>query len=149
MKLKYILPLLAAAYVLLFAAVWIALAVQLASFTPTPGQPTLKIDTALLTTAGFLATSVGAGTAAVLGIEIQKVKQNSPNISLAQSGSKAVANDALLAFGVLAYAAVGLVVLLVWLFNSKESPEIIQTFGLGFLGWFAGAFAGVYKAAPE
>jgi hypothetical protein len=86
---------------------------------------------------------VGAGTASVLGIEIQKV--NGPNLAV-QVG-RAATSTALLAFGIVLYAAVGVFVLLIWFFNSGESPDMIGAFSLGVLGWLAGGFAAVFRKA--
>ncbi len=95
-----------------------------------------------MTVAGFLASAVGAGTASVLGIEIQKAPNDQ---SLGAQVNHAMSQSGLLTFGILLYAAVGIFVLLVWVFNSTEAPDMIGAFSLGVLGWLAGAFAAVFR----
>lgn len=138
-----LLGILACIVLVLFGVVWIWIGLKLLGFDPTPDKPKLDFTDAQVTVAGFLASAVGAGTASVLGIEIQKV--NGKNLA-AQVG-QAATSTALLTFGIVLYAAVGVFVLLVWFFNSGESPDMIGAFSLGILGWFAGAFAAVFRKA--
>lgn len=137
-----ILQLLSLLVVGLFAAMWVWIGIKLLGFDPTAGDPTVGFTDAQATVAGFLASAVGAGTASVLGIEIQNAAQG----SLGTRVNEAVNSSKLLAFGILVYAVVGTFVLVVWIFNSGEAPEMIGAFALGVLGWLSGAFAAVFRA---
>lgn len=132
--------------VLFFAAVWLAISWKLWRFNPGTGQAELVLSDPVLTTAGFLATTVGAGTAAVLGITISRLG-NQDNTTLATRVNNAVASSPLLIAGVLIYFFTGVVTLAVWLLNPNEAPDLIKTFALGLLGWAGGAFSSVFKGA--
>jgi hypothetical protein len=66
-------------------------------------------------------------------------------ITLAAAVSQAATSSALLVFGILLYASVGVFVLLVWLGHSEQAPDMIGAFSLGALGWLAGAFSAVFR----
>lgn len=136
---------LAGLVLLLFAVIWIWIGFKLLFFSGSTTTPILSFSDAQVTVAGFLASAVGAGTASVLGIEIQKVKQED-RASLGARVSKAATSSWLLVIGIALYALVGVFVLLVWFFNSEAAPEVISAFSLGVLGWLAGAFAAVFAA---
>ena len=72
---KSLLGVLALAFLALFAGIWIWIGWKLWHFSGTPHHPKLDFSDAVVTVAGFVASAVGAGTASVLGIEIQKVKR--------------------------------------------------------------------------
>jgi hypothetical protein len=143
-RVERILRVLAVWFLLLFVGVWVAVVVAVIRFQPSASVPALDLSDAVVVTAGFIATAVGAGTAAVLGIAIQKVQADvtKPLLLAASDALK----DKMLAFGVLVYAGVGTVVLITWLARPEVSPDLMKTFALGALGWFAGAFAGVFKS---
>ncbi len=137
-----ILGVLSTVVLLLFAAIWTWIGFELLGFDATTEKPKVDFSDAQITVAGFLASAVGAGTASVLGIEIQKA---APGRTLARAVGDAAQTSGVLLFGIVIYAAVGLFVLLVWFFNSGESTDMIGAFALGVLGWLAGAFAAVFR----
>lgn len=146
MTLKSIVATIATGFVLLFAGVWLVIAWRLFKFVPTDTQKTLPLTDAVISTAGYLATTVGAGTAAVLGITITKIAQES-GTSLQTAVGRVTADAPLVAAGVMAYAVVGAVILLTWLANAGEAPDLVKAFALGVLGWAGGAFGAIFKAA--
>jgi hypothetical protein len=139
-----ILGILALVVLALFGGVWLWVGFKLLGFDPTDAKPKLDFTDAQVTVAGFLASAVGAGTASVLGIEIQKVADGN---NLAAQVGKAARSSVVLTIGIVLYAGVGTFVLLVWFFNSGQSPDMIGAFALGILGWLAGAFAAVFRKA--
>jgi hypothetical protein len=142
-----VLPILAGLVILLFAVVWGWIAFKLWDFQPTPEKPTLIFTNAQVTVAGFLASAVGAGTASVLGIEIQKAPASDGQTIAVQVGEAAQGSRLLFA-GIVLYAIVGVAVLLVWLSKSSGSPDMVGAFSLGVLGvlgWLGGAFAAVFR----
>jgi hypothetical protein len=139
-----LLEILALMFLGIFVVVWLWIGWDLWHFTPTSNQKRLDLDDGLVTAAGFLASSVGAGPAAVLGIEIKKLTDQ--RRGFAASVARATLSP-LIFTGVLAYAVVGGVVFALWLANRSVSPDVIQAFAFGLLGWLAGAFAAVFRAA--
>ncbi len=140
---------LAGLVLLLFAGVWIWLSIKLLTFTASTAHPTLTFSTAQVTVGGFLASAVGAGTASVLGFEIQQVSA-APGAMVARPNVAAQVNQAVtgspvLLLGILTYAGVGIIVLVSWLIDSSGAPDVISSFGLGVLGWLAGAFGAVFR----
>ena len=131
----------AGVFVALFVVVWLVVCWRLVTFTPEGSTTALGLSDAVITTAGFLATTVGAGTAAVLGIKAQEVRRR----RLAGEANAKIGR--LVVVGVLAYLVVGAIVLCVWLANSGEAPDLFKAFALGFLGWAAGAFSAVFQQA--
>jgi hypothetical protein len=127
-----------------FVAIWVWIAIKLFRFDATPEDPKLVLDTAFTTVSGALSASVGAGTAAVLGIEVQKIKQSGVGLT-ASVASGAVASR-LVAAGVLAYLFVAVLLIVAWLDNGETAPEVVESFAIGALGWMAGAFAAVFAA---
>jgi TRAP-type C4-dicarboxylate transport system permease small subunit len=138
---------LAGAFLLLFAGVWGWIGFELWNFTATKEEPTLTFDEVQLGFAGFLASAVGAGTASVLGFEIQK-KPDAPvtEESLGTRVAKASSDSPLLPIGGFVYLVVGIAVASGFFFRSDIAPEVVSTFSWGVLGWLAGAFAAVFKA---
>lgn len=145
-----LLPLLAAIFLALFAGIWLWIAWELWQYNPSAEEPTRAFSDAVVTTAGFLAAAVGASTAAVLGIEIQRgmVATQGEARSLAARMGATVSKSALLVVRILVYVGVGLVNLLVWLGNSSAASDMITAFSMGILGWLAGAFSAVFRAEP-
>lgn len=141
-----LLRILALIFLGLFAAVWLWIAWKVRDFSPTMAHPKLDLDDGLVTAAGFLGSSVGAGTAAVLGIEIKNVRAKDTTLGVTKSVAKATISTYIF-IGVLTYAVVGLIVFLAWLANRSVSPDVIQAFAFGLLGWLAGAFAAVFRGA--
>jgi hypothetical protein len=113
-------------------------------FHPTaPGQKVAFTDAQVMV-AGFLASAVGAGTASVLGIEIQKVSGQEGQSVVVQIG-EATKGSLMLSVGMAVYALVGVFVLLVWLAKSDTATDMVSAFALGVLGWLAGSFATVFQ----
>jgi hypothetical protein len=140
---KHMLGILSFVVLLLFTAIWLWVGAKLLTFDPSTEEPILDFTDAQVSVAGFLASTVGAGTASVLGIEIQKASGG----NLAIQVGNAAKSSWLLGLGIVIYAAVGFFVLLVWFWNSEQSPDMIGAFSMGVLGWFAGAFAAVFRKA--
>ena len=46
--------------------------------------------------------------------------------------------------GILTYAAVGAFVVGIWLGRSAAAPDLIRAYGLGVVGWLAGAFTAYF-----
>ena len=126
-----------------FAAVWIYIGIKVLQFTPTTTQKTYDLDTTRAALAGFLASAVAAGTAAVLGIKIQQVKTAAPDASIAARVAGKVVDSAVLLTSVVVYAGVGIFVIAVWWTHGDVSPDFVRTFALGVFGWLAGCFAGM------
>ena len=139
-----ILQILAAIVLGLFAAVWLWVAFQILNFQPSPGNEKVTFTDAQVMVAGFLASAVGAGTASVLGIEIQKVPRQNGGTMAFQVGEAARSSWTLTA-GILTYAVVGVVVLVVWLAKSQVASDMVSAFALGVLGWLGGSFAAVFR----
>jgi hypothetical protein len=137
----------------LFALVWIWIGIKMLTFSASSTTETLSFSQAQVTVAGFLASAVGAGTASVLGIEIQKATVaadvHAKDKTLALRVSAAAQQSVLLVAGISVYALIGSFVLIVWFFKSDISPEMVSAFSLGVLGWLAGAFAAVFRTTPS
>ena len=142
---KKVVNIIALIFVLTFSAIWLVVCVRLLKFNPTSATPRLTIDQSLAVIAGFFATTVGAGTAAVLGITVKEVMATPGGGTLAARVNTAVENSTLLITGVLVYFITGMLVLVTFAFNSKEAPEMVSTFALAAAGWAGGAFASVFK----
>lgn len=132
----------AATVLALFSAVWLWIGFKMLGFDASASTPTLTFTEAQVTVAGFLASAVGAGTASVLGIEIQKKSAES---TVARQVTKAATSSWLLVAGIVLYVLVGGFVLVVWFFESDIAPDMVSAFSLGVLGWLAGAFAAVFR----
>jgi hypothetical protein len=142
---KSIVSVVAFLFVAAFAVLWCVLCVQVLRFSPMAGAPSFSLAQAQVVIAGFLATTVGAGTASVLGITVAEVvKANGAGFAAALN--QKVKTQPLLIIGVLAYFLVGLFVLGVYFFNSAKAPEMFGAFALSALGWAGGAFSAVFKA---
>lgn len=148
---KWFLAGLAGVFLALFAGVWLWVGFKILFFSGSASNPTLSFSDAQVSVAGFLAAAVGAGTASVLGIEIQKITQADSGTSqtLAAQVGQAAASSWLLVVGIALYALVGCFVLIAWFFNSDIAPEMVSAFSLGVLGWLAGAFAGVFRTGDN
>jgi hypothetical protein len=138
------LKIIAGTFLLLFAGMWIYVGWRLYDFDPTDEKPKLVFSPEFASVAGFVAAAVAAGTAAVLGIEIQKGRNGGGGG--AETLANAVKTSALLQFGILLYFAVGLGILLVWLSDTEIAPEMVASFAWGALGWMAGAFTAVFQS---
>ncbi len=134
-------------FILTFAGLWVVVCIRLLKFDPTPETPRLLIDQGFAVVAGFFATTVGAGTAAVLGITVKDVMASGGTGSLGARVNSAVGSSPLLVVGVLVYFVVGTFVLLAFAFKSDEAPELISTFALAAAGWAGGAFSSVFKGS--
>jgi hypothetical protein len=146
---SFLLQLLAVCFLALFAAVWCWIAWQLRGFHATDMQKFVSLPNDIIDVAGFLGTAVATGTAAVLGIHIQEVK----TAKAAGDGGDAKGNVGslklrwLLVLGVVVYAAVGAFVVAIWLSKSEVAPDVIRAYGLGVVGWLAGAFAAYFHTS--
>jgi hypothetical protein len=139
-KVSTVVGVLAVLSLAIFAALWLWIAVDLMRFNPTPGHPTYDVGDNLIALASLFGTTVAVGTAAVLGIEIQKLKQLG---TLTTTGVL----SPLIAAGVFTYAAVGAAVLGAWLANQSVSPDVVKAFSMTFAGWILGGFAAIFRAA--
>lgn len=139
-----ILQLLASILLFLFAAIWVWVGIRIWAFHPSPGHDKVTFSAAQVMVAGFLASAVGAGTASVLGIEIQKVPRQEGETVAVQFGEVAK-SSLMLTAGILTYALVGVFVLVVWLAKSEVASDMVSAFALGVLGWLGGSFAAVFQ----
>jgi len=148
---EHILEVAAGTVLALFAGVWGWIAVELLLFDATPKEPTLSLDEVQLLFAGFFASAVGAGTASVLGFEIQNIpRDNQPNpTTIAGRINEAARTSSLLTTGVLVYLLVGIFVAGVFFFRSDVAPDMVDTFAMGVLGWLGGAFSAVFRAKSD
>ena len=142
---EHLLQVLTGVVLALFAAIWIWIGWELAVFDSTPKDPTLSLDEAQLLIAGFLASAVGAGTASVLGFEIQNVPRGGGTTTLATRITKAAGTSGLLTTGILVYVVVGIAVGVVFFFRSDVAPDMVDTFAMGVLGWLGGAFSAGFR----
>ncbi len=137
-------------FLLLFAGVWGWIIREVIIFNPMNAGDVAPLPDAVITVAGFLASSVGAATAAILGIELQKISTGAGGgdgaRSIAAQVRNAATSDRMIAAGVYVYGLVGLAVLITWISLDTVSPEIVKTFALGALGWIAGTFSATFKA---
>ena len=139
-----ILQLIAGLVLLLFAGLWIWMGLAILKFTPTDTDPVRDFTTAQITVAGFLSSAVAAGTASVLGIQIQKATGQ----TLVASVGEAAGKSKLLFVGIATYAVVGVFVLIVWLAKSDATSDVVGAFATGVLGWLGGAFTAVFSKSP-
>ncbi|HEY7708227.1 MAG TPA: hypothetical protein VH968_13770 [Gaiellaceae bacterium] len=130
------------AFLVAFVAVWAWIAHDLYYFEPPDDEAVLEPRENVVEVAGFLAATVGAGTAAFLGIEIKQ----RPGMGFRAWFSQKTARAVLLAAGVLAYLAIGGIVFTLWITESNPTPDFIATFSWGILGWAAGAFTAAFAA---
>src|SRR2546428_482997 len=121
----------AAVFLAGFVGIWVWIAIKLFQFQPTDQTPRLVLSAAFATISGALSSSVGAGTAAVLGIKVQKLR--SAGTPLLQSVGAAA--SPLIYAGVLAYLGVGAVLIVAWLVKDDAAPDVVQSFAIGALGW--------------
>jgi hypothetical protein len=132
----------AAVFIGLFVIVWVWIAVKTFLFHATPTKPKLVLGTGFVSISGALAGSVAAGTAAVLGVKVQQFKAAGVNLR----GGVGTVLSPLIVAGVLAYLAIGLLLVGAWLVKGDASPEIVQSFSLGATTWCAAAFGAVFVA---
>ena len=112
-----------------FVAIWIWIAIKVFRFDATPEQATLELDTAFTTVSGALSAAVGAGTAAVLGIEVQKERRSGGGLT-ASVASGATASP-LIVLGVLSYLAMAVLLIIAWLDEGNAAPEVVESFAIG------------------
>jgi hypothetical protein len=139
---------LAAVFLGLFALLWLDIARDLRDFEPTDSQPKFELSDNRTRSAGFLAASVGAATAAALGIVVLKVKTNNTLGATANALAKASKEAPLVAISVLVYALVGAA--LFWVYQDQPNdvaPEAVGTFAWGFLGWLGAIFYSIVQPA--
>lgn len=146
---KKLLDVIAYVGVALFVVVW----GWVLSLTYKAGDPGAVIPTALMTTAGYLTSTVGAATAAVLGLSVAKGgggQQPPPNgpPSLAAKIAQGTTDSTVVLVSVVAYLATGLAVLITWLIKDTIAPDLVKSFALGVLGWLGGAVTAALKATP-
>jgi hypothetical protein len=143
-KVSTVLAFLALLSLAIFAALWGWIAYEVWTFTPSPGHATYEVGDNLVSFASLFGTTVAVGTAAVLGIDIQKLKnKNRLTIKAGFDGTL----SPLIALGVFTYAIVGAVVLIAWLTNQDITPDVVTAFAMTFAGWILGGFAAVFRAA--
>jgi hypothetical protein len=138
---QWLVRLFALVFIGLYAAVWIWIGLKLRDFTPTPTKSTLDLPNDWVSFAGFLSSTVAAGTAAVLGIEI---KGQGGSGHIATRAFKAALASALLLVGILVYVGVGLFVVYEWLRHTEEAPDLIRAFSFGVAGWLAGCYVAIF-----
>ena len=144
-----LLPGIVVVVLVLFAAIWLWICWQIWSFAPTAEQPQLPLPTAVVTTAGYLATTVGTATAAVLGLTVATVAlqtQDRTVGTLSTAAASRVKDDLMLVLAVAVYFAIGVVILVTWVVRSDVAPELVSTFALSILGWAGGAVSAVLRA---
>jgi hypothetical protein len=140
-----ILRFIAGIFLALFAGIWLYVAIKLFRFDPSDETPKLVFSQEFAGVAGLLATTVAAGTASVLGIEIQKGRMNGGGS--ATTLMEAVKTSGFLKIGIFTYLIVGVVNLLAWLNDTEVAPEMVAAFALGALGWMGGAFSAVFQSS--
>lgn len=140
-----------AVLVAVFAAVWGVLLWQVWSFVPTEAAPEPVFGEGAILVAGTLATTVGSLTAAALGFSIAEVKTSAqasavasaagdaPDPVTAKAIGRAVGSG--VAWAVLAYLVVGVLVLAVYLLKEGIAPEFFSAFALSAVGWILGGGA--------
>ena len=139
--------LVATAFLAGFVGIWVWITIKLYRFDPTDETPQLVLSAAFATVSGALSSTVGAGTAAVLGIEVQKIEQSGKTVR--QSVAMGSTSSPLIVAGVCAYMVVGALLIVAWLMNDSVAPDAVQSFAIGALGWMAGAFVSVFAAADS
>jgi hypothetical protein len=137
-----LLTVIASIFLVAFAGIWLYVACKTFRFEPTDAHKTLTFGNGLVAVAGLIASTVTAGTAAVLGIEVQKSSAPTAAARL----TEATAASRIIWVGILVYLVVGILNLWAWLANETIAPEMVGVFGMSVLGWLAGAFLAVFKA---
>jgi len=139
-----------ATLVLAFVAVWGVLIWEVWSFVPTAETPLPLFQPGTVLIAGTLATAVGSLTSAALGFSIADVKATAQAEAAAGGGgvvpppTTAAIGQAIgsgIVFAVLAYLAVGVIVLIVYLLRENVAPEFFTAFALSAVGWILGGGA--------
>jgi hypothetical protein len=145
---KKIINIIAVAVVLLFAGIWFWIDWRVWHFIPLYEGDKFGLSTPVITVAGFLGSTIGTATAAILGIKILGPGAGGSNInkSISDRVNNAVSDSPILLTGVLSYFFIGFLTLIVWLANPNESPDLSNSFATGILGWAVGAFSAVFKA---
>jgi hypothetical protein len=133
-----------------FVGIWLWIAIKVFRFDPTTATPQLVLSSSFAAISGALSGAVAAGTAAVLGIEVQKKRGVKKAGGAATSTGAALAEAAtaspLIIAGVCAYFLVGLLLIIAWLVKGDAAPDAVQSFAVGSLGWMGGAFVAVFAA---
>ncbi|MDN3496224.1 hypothetical protein QL996_09815 [Planococcus sp. APC 4015] len=137
-----------AVLVLVFVIVWGVLIWEVWRFTPTEEVPLPVFGEGAVLIAGLLATTIGSLTSASLGFSIAEVKANAqanatqsgagetpPPVTAAAIGQAVGAGAA---WAVIAYLAVGVAVLFVFLLREAVAPEFFSAFALSAVGWILG-----------
>lgn len=142
----------AAFFVLVFAVLWLGICIATLSFNPTEDEPRMTLDQPVALVAGFAATAVATGTAAVLGIKVEEIRAafgaaSGESPTRTRAVGQALGDKSWLARGCYLYLAVGVVVLAVYLLENDTAPEAMATFALSAFGWMAGAFSAAFKPA--
>jgi hypothetical protein len=131
-----------------FVGIWAWIAIKVFRFEPTTETPQLVLSASFAAVSGALSGTVAAGTAAVLGIEVQREKGGQKTRNEAPSTRAAVAAAAtaspLIIAGVCAYFFVGVLLIIAWLVKGDAAPDAVQSFALGSIGWMGGAFVAVF-----
>ncbi|WP_426996875.1 hypothetical protein [Pseudarthrobacter sp. N5] len=142
----------AAAFLGLFVAVWAAVLLRVGSWVPDGRTTAPVLNGALVTAAGVLATSLSSLTASALGFTIAEVRRDQATASAAARTSAAFSPADVAAklsgriiAAIIVYMAVGLLVLLLWLFKGTASTDLIGAFALSLLGWLIGAAGVVFQ----
>lgn len=133
-----------------FVGIWLWITIKVFRFDPTIETPQLVLSSSFAAISGALSGTVAAGTAAVLGIEVQKRRSVKRTGAAATSTGAALAEAAtaspLIIAGVCAYFLVGLLLIIAWLVKGDAAPDAVQSFAVGSLGWMGGAFVAVFAA---
>jgi len=140
----------AAVFLILFVAVWLAVLLRVANWVPVGGATAPALNGALVTAAGVMATSLGSLTASALGFTISEVKHQQSETPAGSPGASFPAEVAARLSGrivaaIMVYMAVGLLVLILWLVKGQASTDLIGAFALSLLGWLVGAAGVVFQ----
>lgn len=149
----------AAVFLGLFVAVWGAVLLRVGFWVPDGRTVAPPLNGALVTAAGVLATSLSSLTASALGFTIAEVKRDQASASRAAGGPGGAATfnpvevtarlSGRIVAAVMVYLAMGLLVLLLWLFKGTASTDLIGAFALSLLGWLIGAAGVVFQTEKE
>lgn len=132
-----------------FVGIWLWIAIKVFRFDPTIETPQLVLSSSFAAVSGALSGTVAAGTAAVLGIEVQKKrgagrKAGGAGTSTGAAVAQAAAASPLIIAGVCAYFFVGVLLVIAWLVKGDAAPDAVQSFALGSIGWMGGTFVAVF-----
>lgn len=149
----------AAVFLGLFVAVWGAVLLRVGFWVPDGKTAAPPLNGALVTAAGVLSTSLSSLTASALGFTIAEVKRDQASASRAAGspGGGDTVNpvdvtarlSGRIVAAVMVYLAIGLLVLLLWLFKGTASTDLIGAFALSLMGWLIGAAGVVFQTEKE